>query len=204
MLPGRDAGDDIEIVPVVVVTRTFPARPSAVPSIREFVRQRLAQTPLSGDDVRSLSRRVADLLLEVAGTGGTIEVVLRIFPRHAEVDLLQTDSPEVASAGPALSPVTALPATAPVAVSVAAAVADAVPVNGNGNGHRIPPPRQPADTFADWLSESLRREGLTMEAAARRLNVSVKTVSRWTRGVTEPRLCDLSRMRDIFGELPFP
>jgi transcriptional regulator with XRE-family HTH domain len=61
-----------------------------------------------------------------------------------------------------------------------------------------------AVSFADWLADALRREGMTMEAAARQLKVSVKTVSRWVRGTTEPRLCDLSRIREIFGELPFP
>ena len=38
------------------------------------------------------------------------------------------------------------------------------------------------------MARSLRREGLTMEAAARQLGVSVKTVSRWVGGTTEPRL----------------
>jgi transcriptional regulator with XRE-family HTH domain len=48
----------------------------------------------------------------------------------------------------------------------------------------------------------LRREGLTMEAAARQLGVSVKTVSRWVGGATEPRLRDLRRIRELFGEIP--
>ena len=59
-------------------------------------------------------------------------------------------------------------------------------------------------SFADWLYGALRREGMTMEAAARRLKVSAKTVSRWVGGTTEPRLRDLSRIRDVFGEPPFP
>ncbi len=29
--------DSIEVVPVVVLSRTFPARPSSIPDIREFV-----------------------------------------------------------------------------------------------------------------------------------------------------------------------
>jgi transcriptional regulator with XRE-family HTH domain len=41
-----------------------------------------------------------------------------------------------------------------------------------------------------------------MEAAARRLDVSAKTISRWVAGSTEPRLRDLLRIRDIFGEPP--
>jgi transcriptional regulator with XRE-family HTH domain len=54
------------------------------------------------------------------------------------------------------------------------------------------------------MSGVLRREGLTMEAAARQLGVSVKTVSRWVGGTTEPRLRDLRRIRELFGEIPFP
>ena len=60
---------------------------------------------------------------------------------------------------------------------------------------------QPAN-FADWMSVALRREGLTQEAAARLLGVSVKTVSRWVGGATEPRLRDLRRIQEVFGEIP--
>jgi transcriptional regulator with XRE-family HTH domain len=60
------------------------------------------------------------------------------------------------------------------------------------------------DTFADWMSSTLRREGLTHEAAARQLGVSVKTVSRWVGGETEPRMRDLRRIQELFGALPFP
>ncbi|MBO0805992.1 MAG: helix-turn-helix transcriptional regulator, partial [Nocardiopsaceae bacterium] len=59
------------------------------------------------------------------------------------------------------------------------------------------------ESFAQWMSGVLRREGLTMEAAARQLGVSVKTVSRWVGGTTEPRLRDLRRIRELFGEIPF-
>ena len=58
------------------------------------------------------------------------------------------------------------------------------------------------DTFADWMSTALRREGLTQEAAARMLGVSVKTVSRWVGGATEPRMRDLRRIQEVFGEVP--
>ena len=61
-----------------------------------------------------------------------------------------------------------------------------------------------ASSFADWMAGMLRREGMTMEAAARQLGVSVKTVSRWVGGATEPRLRDLRRIRELFGDIPFP
>jgi hypothetical protein len=32
--------------------------------------------------------------------------------------------------------------------------------------------------------------------------VSVKTVSRWVGGATEPRLRDLRRIQEVFGEIP--
>lgn len=59
-------------------------------------------------------------------------------------------------------------------------------------------------TFAEWMSEALRREGLTHQAAARQLGVSVKTVSRWVGGETEPRLRELRRIRERSGELHLP
>ena len=54
----------------------------------------------------------------------------------------------------------------------------------------------------DPLSGRLHEEGLTMEGAARKLDVSTKTISRWVAGSTEPRLRDLYRIRETFGE-PF-
>jgi len=56
--------------------------------------------------------------------------------------------------------------------------------------------------FADWMAAVLRREGMTMEVAAKQLGVSVKTVSRWVGGATEPRLRDLRRIRELFGDSP--
>ncbi len=58
-------------------------------------------------------------------------------------------------------------------------------------------------SLADSMSGVLRREGLTLETAAKQLGVSVKTVSRWAGGATEPRLRDLRRIRELFGEIPF-
>jgi hypothetical protein len=64
-------------------------------------------------------------------------------------------------------------------------------------------PGQPA-TFAEWMSSSLRSQNMTQEAAARQLGVSVKTISRWVGGTTEPRMRDLRRIQEVFGTLPLP
>lgn len=66
---------------------------------------------------------------------------------------------------------------------------------------RAEPGPAPA-SFAGWFAEVLRREGLSQEAAARQLGVSVRTVSRWVRGQTEPRLRDVRRISDVFGPVP--
>jgi hypothetical protein len=196
--------DNIEVVPVVVVSQTFPARPSSIPDIRDFVRRCLAQSPLSEEDTREVGETVSQALLEAAGPTGAISVSFRIFPDHVEVDVLRSGpqfpsapgidaltsllrSPEVAgAAGPARA-AAELPATGPAA---AAAGADS--------------DRAPSASFAEWMTGVLRREGLTIESAASQLGVSVKTVSRWVGGSTEPRLRDLRRIHELFGEVPFP
>jgi hypothetical protein len=180
-------GGAIEVLPLVVVVRAFPARPSSLPDIRDFVRRRLSQTPFSEDDIRTLCERVRDILLEVAGPGGTIQVALRIFPDQAEIDVLPATLEETLGAAVVGGPV----------LSVAAGASA-------GTGARALTDRPGDVSFADWLAGALRRESMTMEAAARHLRVSVKTVSRWVSGTTEPRLRDLSRIREIFGDLPFP
>jgi hypothetical protein len=65
---------------------------------------------------------------------------------------------------------------------------------------RLPDPA--AGSFAGWFGDVLRREGLSQEAAARQLGVSVRTVSRWVRGQTEPRLRDVRRISGAFGPVP--
>jgi hypothetical protein len=187
-------GGPIEVLPLVVTAQSFPARPSALPNIRDFVRQRLGQSSFTEDDVRALGDQLLETLLDVAGPTGMIQVAVRIFPDHAEIDVLPATLVERVTDA---MPVLAVPSAA----------------HGNGNGHgnghgngRAEPAldRLPPAAFAEWLSGALRRESMTMEALARRLQVSVKTVSRWVGGSTEPRLRDLSRIREIFGDLPFP
>jgi hypothetical protein len=203
--------DNIEVVPVVVVSQTFPARPSSIPDIRDFVRNCLAQSPLSEQDTREVGETVSRALLEAAGPTGAISVSFRIFPDHVEVDVLKSGAQIGAAAG--LDALTSLMRAAggmrraPVAGNslaedpVAGTLAAGDPAAGNAA--RQVTPDTDAESFADWMAGVLRREGLTMEAAARQLGVSVKTVSRWVGGATEPRLRDLRRIRELFGEIPF-
>jgi len=183
---------NIEVVPVVVVSQTFPARPSSIPDIRDFVRRCLAHSPLSEEDNREVGQTVAQALLDAAGPTGAINVSFRIFPDHVEVDVLRS--------GPNLGTPTSVDALTSFLNSGGVG-----PAEGSG-ALRAPGENAVGGdaSFADWMAGMLRREGMTMEAAARQLGVSVKTVSRWVGGATEPRLRDLRRIRELFGDIPFP
>jgi DNA-binding XRE family transcriptional regulator len=164
---GRDLAqpeESVVIDPVFVVTQTFPARPSSIPDIREFVLRYLRDAPLTPAGSQQLHHAVLTALLDAASPdGGQIQVCFRIFPDGVEVDVLR---------GPASA------------------------------GSNFPPVRRDHRSFAEWLSGVLKREGLSQEAAARQLGVSVKTVSRWVGGETEPRLRELRRIHEVFGEAP--
>ena len=186
--------EPIQVTPVVVLVQVFPARPSSIPDIRDFVRRCLAESPLTEEGNREVGETVFRALLDAAGPTGSIQVAFRIFPEHVEVDVLHSDN-QVQPPGPA------------------GARPSAVPSGGTGTDTSVGDPRgaaaplgQPGHpaTFADWMSTALRREGLTQEAAARLLGVSVKTVSRWVGGTTEPRMRDLRRIQEVFGEVPLP
>ncbi len=97
--PDDTISDNIEVVPVVVVSQTFPARPSSIPDIRDFVRKCLAQSPLSEQDTREVGETVSRALLEAAGPTGAISVSFRIFPDHVEVDVLKSGAQIGAAAG---------------------------------------------------------------------------------------------------------
>jgi hypothetical protein len=186
--------DNVEVVPVVVVSQTFPARPSSIPDIRDFVRRCLAQSPLSEEDNREVGETVSQALLEAAGPTGAINVSFRIFPDHVEVDVLRSSTQLGTTAG--LDALTSLlKSREPATIAAATPSADAADTDG-ADGTQ--------SSFAEWMAGILRREGLTMESAARQLGVSVKTVSRWVGGTTEPRLRDLRRIHELFGEIPFP
>jgi DNA-binding XRE family transcriptional regulator len=179
-------GGSIEVVPVVVVSQSFPARPSFIPEIRDFVRRCLADSPLDEDGIREVGETVFRALLDAAGPTGYVQVAFRIFPEHVEVDVLHSESQVPDVAGPQGHPAPAMPP---------------MPARPAAPASRAPEDHHPA-SFAEWMSSALRREGMTQEAAARQLGVSVKTVSRWVGGATQPRMRDLKRIQEVFGEVP--
>jgi Helix-turn-helix len=250
--PAFDPGaDPIEVMPVVVLSQIFPARPSSIPDIRDFVRRCLAESPLTDQGNREVGETVFRALLDAAGPTGSIHVAFRIFPEHVEVDVLHSDNQvparpaqPAAVPGDAVAPGKEAGRVTPTVRSAAASywsefpgpaggrgtpagwgagpdsgamagagapAADGSSTDEPGEGPATPAtpaepvalgqPGQPA-TFAEWMSTALRREGLTQQAAARQLGVSVKTVSRWVGGTTEPRMRDLRRIQEIFGEIP--
>jgi hypothetical protein len=223
------SGIPIEVVPVVVLSQVFPARPSSIPDIRDFVRRCLAESPLTEEGTREVGDTVFRALLDAAGPTGSIQVAFRIFPEHVEVDVLHSDTAIQSPVMP--GPPVAYGHNAPVQGLAQAAGQRpgglyALPTQHAMASQKQPgpavgipaaePPRQPVspvafigqdgqpETFAEWMSSALRREGLTQEAAARQLGVSVKTVSRWVGGATEPRMRDLRRIQEVFGEVPLP
>jgi hypothetical protein len=187
--------DAVEVLPVVVLSQTFPARPSSIPEIREFVQRGLAESPLSEEEHQEVRATVFRALLEAAGPTGTIQVSFRIYPDEIEVDVLRSDPGLAGAPSPAM-----LMANTPLRAVTETAPGQPARQPGGPEGDD----QDPAATFAEWMSSVLRREGLTQQAAARQLGVSVKTVGRWVGGETEPRLRDLRRIKDLFGELPFP
>ena len=246
--PVRDAAaSPIEVVPVVVLSQVFTARPSSIPDIRDFVRRCLAESPLNDEGNREVGETVFRALLDAAGPTGSIQVAFRIFPEHVEVDVLRSDTaitpptvpgPPISIVPPSAQPAGTGPARPMQAVTgpdgatragsgtATPAIGGSAPTGSAGGGPAGAGPAGggPAgadsaaggadqggeaaaghpETFAAWMSSALRREGLTQEAAARQLGVSVKTVSRWVGGATEPRMRDLRRIQEVFGEVPLP
>ena len=207
-------GNPIEVMPVVVLFQVFPARPSSIPDIRDFVRRCLAESPLTEEGNREVGETVFRALLDAAGPSGSIQVAFRIFPEHVEVDVLHSELQPPSASGPgARSGAGTNAGTGDAAPAPAGAGDDQSQISAPGSSFiRLGEDGQPANirlgedgqpaNFADWMSVALRREGLTQEAAARLLGVSVKTVSRWVGGATEPRLRDLRRIQEVFGEIP--
>jgi DNA-binding XRE family transcriptional regulator len=192
--------DSIEVVPVVVISQSFPARPSFIPEIKDFVRRCLADSPLDEEGVREVGETVFRALLDAAGPTGSMQVAFRIFPEHVEVDVLHSASHPAENAGPMLQTAGMVPARPPAPVLPPAKE----PPQAAAQPAQVQPaaPEKHSGSFAEWMSSALHREGMTQEAAARQLGVSVKTVSRWVGGATQPRMRDLRRIREVFGEVP--
>jgi DNA-binding XRE family transcriptional regulator len=208
------AGSPIEVVPVVVLSQVFTARPSSIPEIRDFVRRCLAESPLTEEGTREVGETVFRALLDAAGPDGSIQVAFRIFPEHVEVDVLHSDQviqPSVAPGPPmayvrqATSDAAAPPERLRAVPSPGDRSAEPVGSAASAGPRSALPGTMPGSRpFADWMQDVLRTQGLTQEAAARQLGVSVKTVSRWVGGATEPRMRDLRRIQEVFGEVPLP
>ncbi len=75
----------------MVLSQVFPARPSSIPDIRDFVRRCLAESPLTEEGNSEVGETVFRALLDAAGPTGSIQVAFRIFPEHVEVDVLHSD-----------------------------------------------------------------------------------------------------------------
>jgi transcriptional regulator with XRE-family HTH domain len=58
--------------------------------------------------------------------------------------------------------------------------------------------------FKVWFARELRRRGISQEAAARELGVSVSTIRRWLDGRTDPRYTEMWTITRIWGVHPFP
>src|SRR5580658_9810969 len=152
--PADLISDKVEVVPVVVLSQTFPARPSSIPDVRDFVRRCLAQSPLSEDDNREVGETVSHALLEAAGPTGAINISFRIFPDHVEVDVLRSGAQIVTAAG--LDALTSLLKADAMAMGEAAATRDGAKPGYDASDQTA---------FADWMAMVLRREGMTMEVA---------------------------------------
>src|SRR6266704_5001180 len=105
--------DPIEVVPVVVLSQVFPARPSSIPDIRDFVRRCLAESPLTAEGNREVGETVFRALLDAAGPTGSIQVAFRIFPEHVEVDVLHSNS-QIQAPGVPAAPANGAHPAAPV------------------------------------------------------------------------------------------
>jgi hypothetical protein len=105
-------------------------------------------------------------------------VSFRIFPDHVEVDVLKSSAPVGTPAG--------LDALASLLRRQGRVPSEIQGATENGESRDGVIAVDDPETFAVWMAGVLRREGMTMEAAARQPGVSVKTVSRWVGGATEP------------------
>jgi DNA-binding XRE family transcriptional regulator len=94
-MQGADPVREVQLAvqPLAVLSRTFPARPSSIPDIRDFVQESLAEAPLSPEMSRELQSAVNQALLDAASPSGSIQISFRMFPDSIEVDVLRSVAP---------------------------------------------------------------------------------------------------------------
>jgi hypothetical protein len=85
-----DTRGDVDVIPLAVLSQTFPARTGSLPDIRAFINRCLTQAALSGPDRTAVHNALARVLLDAAGPAATIQVCCRLLPDHAEVEVLRS------------------------------------------------------------------------------------------------------------------
>jgi anti-anti-sigma factor len=74
-----------------IVSRSFPARRSAIPEMAGFVHAGLAELGLPPDQRAAVDARTARALLEAASAIGTVRISIRVFADGVEIDVLRSD-----------------------------------------------------------------------------------------------------------------
>ena len=83
------------MTPVMVVTRTFAARPTAWPEIREFLVATLADVDPLQASSPAVQEAISDALLGSAGSPtGTFQISVRITPEGVEIEVLRHVPPQ--------------------------------------------------------------------------------------------------------------
>lgn len=161
MSPDDRPEDGIIVVPVVVSTCTFRARPSSMPDAEAFIRDNVPSNAIDRAELKAIYAAIREALFAAAHPDiGSFQVTVRAFPDDVEVEILSNAEPATRNTLPA---------------------------------------RLSRGSFSDWLAASLRHQGLSQEAAARKLGVSVRTINRWVHGHSEPRYRDLRRVEEMLG-----
>lgn len=64
------------------------------------------------------------------------------------------------------------------------------------------PERESLKEWGEWFAAQLVERELTQEDAARELDVTLSTISRWARGIGTPSFAELVKIRRTWGALP--
>jgi len=178
-------GASIEVMPVVVLSQIFPARPSSIPDIRDFVRRCLAESPLTEEGTARLARRCSARCSTPPGPPDASRWRSASSPEHVEVDVLPLGNADRRTFQQA-PPVTGGLARPAIARQPGRRRRPQLRIRSGRpfspvEAVQLGQPGHPT-TFAEWMSSALRREGMTPGSRRAQLGVSVKTVSRWVGG----------------------